>query len=113
MHELDFYNHGFQWVDFSDADSSIVSFIRRSRDEKEVLLFTFNFTPVPRYNYQFGVPYKGYYREILNSDAEIYGGSGMGNQGGVQTVEQPRFLCTDSVFVALPPLAVNIFKLER
>ncbi|HPS64298.1 MAG TPA: alpha amylase C-terminal domain-containing protein, partial [Ignavibacteria bacterium] len=113
MYELDFYSLGFQWVDFSDADNSIVSFIRRSRDEKEILLFTFNFTPVPRYNYQLGVPYKGYYKEILNSDAEIYGGGGIGNGGGVQSVEQTRFLCKDSVFVTLPPLAVNIFKLER
>lgn len=112
MHELDFDSRGFQWVDFSDADSSIISFLRRSKDEKEILLFTFNFTPVPRYNYQFGVPYKGFYKEIFNSDSEIYGGSGIGNSGGVNSVEHTRFLCTDSIYVTLPPLAVNIFKLE-
>ncbi|MCX7834398.1 MAG: 1,4-alpha-glucan branching protein GlgB [Ignavibacteria bacterium] len=112
MHEIDFSPEGFQWVDFSDADSSIVSFLRFSENRKEVLLFTYNFTPVPRYNYQLGVPYEGYYREILNSDATEYGGSGIGNLGGVHSVSKPRFLCNHSIFVTLPPLAVNIFKLE-
>ncbi len=112
MHEIDFKPDGFQWVDFSDADSSIISFLRFSEDKKDILLFTFNFTPVPRYNYQFGVPFKGFYREILNSDAVEYGGSGIGNMGGIHSVSMPRFLCRESIFVTLPPLAVNIFKLE-
>ncbi len=112
MHELDFEANGFQWVDFSDADNSIVSFLRRSADGKEILLFAFNFTPVPRYNYQFGVPYQGFYKEILNSDAAEYGGGGVGNLGGVNSLPHNRFLCTDSIYVALPPLSVVIFKLE-
>ena len=112
MHELDFEANGFQWVDFSDADNSIVSFLRRSADGKEILLFAFNFTPVPRYNYQLGVPYQGYYKEILNSDAIEYGGGGIGNMGGVNSLPHNRFLCTDSIYVALPPLSVVIFKLE-
>ncbi len=112
MYEVDFRGDGFQWVDFSDSDSSVVSFLRFSEDKKEILLFTFNFTPVPRYNYQLGVPYKGFYREILNSDAVEYGGSGIGNLGGVHSESKPRFLCNESIFVTLPPLAVNIFKFE-
>lgn len=112
LYEVDFSGEGFQWVDFSDSDSSVASFLRRSKDNKEILLFTFNFTPVPRENYQLGVPYAGYFREILNSDAKEYGGSGMGNMGGVQTVPHIRFLCNDSIYVNLPPLAVNIFKYE-
>lgn len=112
MYEVDFQGDGFQWVDFSDSDSSVVSFLRFSEDKKEILLFTFNFTPVPRYNYQLGVPYKGFYREILNSDAVEYGGSGIGNLGGVHSESKPRFLCNESIFVTLPPLAVNIYKLE-
>jgi 1,4-alpha-glucan branching enzyme len=112
LYEVDFSGEGFQWVDFSDSDSSVASFLRRSKDNKEILLFTFNFTPVPRENYQLGVPYAGYFREILNSDAKEYGGSGMGNMGGVNTVPHIRFLCNDSIYVNLPPLAVNIFKYE-
>jgi len=112
LYEVDFSGEGFQWVDFSDSDSSVASFLRRSKDNKEILLFTFNFTPVPRENYQLGVPYAGYYREILNSDAKEYGGSGMGNMGGVNTVPHIRFLCNDSIYINLPPLAVNIFKYE-
>ena len=60
-----------------------------------------------------GVPYAGYYREILNSDAVEYGGSGKGNGGGIQSIPHKRFLCTESIYVNLPPLAVNIFKLEN
>lgn len=112
MYEVDFSGEGFQWVDFSDADGSTASFIRRSKNGGEIMLFTFNFTPVPRDNYQIGVPYKGYYREILNSDAKEYGGSGVGNLGGVNTVPHIRFLCNDSLYVNLPPLAVNIYKYE-
>ena len=112
MYEVDFSGEGFQWVDFSDADGSTASFLRRSKNGDEILLFTFNFTPVPRENYQLGVPYRGYYREIFNSDAKEYGGSGMGNLGGINTVPHIRFLCNDSLYVNLPPLAVNIFKYE-
>jgi 1,4-alpha-glucan branching enzyme len=112
MYEVDFSGDGFQWVDFSDADGSTASFLRRSKNSEEILLFTFNFTPVPRENYQLGVPYRGFYREILNSDAKVYGGSGMGNLGGINTVPHPRFLCNDSLYLNLPPLAVNIFKYE-
>lgn len=112
LYEVDFSGDGFQWVDFSDSDSSVASFLRRSKDGREILLFTFNFTPVPRENYQLGVPFRGYYREILNSDAKEYGGSGMGNLGGVNTVPHVRFLCNDSLYVNLPPLGVNIFKYE-
>jgi len=112
LFEVDFTGDGFQWVDFSDSDSSIASFLRRSQDGTEILLFTFNFTPVSRENYQLGVPYRGYYREIFNSDSTDYGGSGIGNLGGKYTLPHTRFLCNDSLYVTLPPLAVNIFRYE-
>ena len=83
--DADYEFKGFEWIDFSDAANSILAFCRKSEDEKEILVFAFNMTPVIRYDYGFGVPRPGFYKEILNSDAVIYGGSGAGNMGGVQS----------------------------
>jgi 1,4-alpha-glucan branching enzyme len=82
LHELDTDPAGFEWIDCNDADASVVTFMRKSRDGDPVIV-ALNFTPVPRYGYQVGVPEGGYYRELLNSDAHDYGGSGQGNMGGV------------------------------
>lgn len=112
FHEVDFDSKGFQWIDFSDSDNSVIAFMRYNSDRTEKLLFTFNMTPVVRENYVFGVPDKGYYREILNSDAEDYGGSGIGNYGGVNSQNQNRYEFEYSVKVTLPPLAMNIYKFE-
>jgi len=73
FHEQDFNPRGFEWIDFSDVDQSVISFLRWSKDHKDLLVFTFNMTPVPRYFYRIGVPYAGFYDEILNSDAREYG----------------------------------------
>ena len=110
LHEIDFQSDGFQWIDFSDSDNSVVSFIRRSINKKEILLFAFNLTPVPRPDYLFGVPEPGYYKEILNSDAKEYGGSGKGNFGGLYSKPTPRFDYSDSITITLPPLSAIIFK---
>lgn len=110
LHEIDFQSDGFQWIDFSDSDNSVVSFIRKSINEKEILLFAFNLTPVPRPDYLFGVPKTGYYKEILNSDAMEYGGSGKGNFGGVYSKPNQRFDYSDSITITLPPLSAIIFK---
>jgi 1,4-alpha-glucan branching enzyme len=70
-------------VDFRDVDGSTISFIRRPQGARPFLLFVCNFTPVPRHNYRVGVPDPGYYREVFNSDAEMFGGGNVGNSGGV------------------------------
>ena len=112
FHEVDFESRGFQWLDFSDMDNSVIGFVRYNSDKSEMLLFTFNMTPVLRENYVFGVPAKGYYREILNSNAEEFGGSGVGNMGGVHSEDIPRFEFMNSIKVTLPPLSVNVYSFE-
>ena len=113
FHEVDFECGGFEWIDFSDADSSVISFIRWSRDYKQMLLFVCNMTPVPRYHYRVGAPWRGYYREILNSDAVEYGGSGIGNYGGAHTEDVPWQWRSHSLCLNLPPLGINIFKFDN
>lgn len=112
FHEVDFDSRGFQWIDFSDADNSVIAYARYNLDRTEMLLFTFNMTPVVRENYLFGVPHAGFYKEVLNSNAVEFGGSGIGNYGGVSSSNLPRFEFLDSINVTLPPLAVNIYKYE-
>ncbi|MDQ3021817.1 MAG: 1,4-alpha-glucan branching protein GlgB [Bacteroidota bacterium] len=113
LYEVDFDSKGFQWLDFSDSDNSVIGFVRYNADKSEMLFFTFNMTPVLRENYLFGVPKDGYYREILNSNALEYGGSGVGNFGGVHSEEASRFEFNHSIKVTLPPLAVNVYKFEK
>lgn len=113
LHEQDFRSEGFEWIDFSDADNSVIAFMRRSADWKQILIFTFNLTPVVRDNYLFGVPHPGFYSEIFNSDALEYGGSGLGNSGGVNSEPTRRFLRDHSIRAKLPPLAANIFLFEQ
>jgi len=113
FHEDDFESSGFQWLDFSDADKCVIAFVRFNKDKSEMLLFTFNMTPVERVDYLFGVPKSGYYREILNSNAEEYGGTGLGNLGGIHSENNPRYEFPDSVKLTLPPLAVNVYKYEK
>jgi 1,4-alpha-glucan branching enzyme len=112
LHEIDFDHRGFRWIDFSDSASSIMAFIRVTENWDEIILFTFNLTPVTRTNYRFGVPKPGYYKEILNSDAEVYGGSGLGNAGGMKADYLSHNEWQYSIKVTLPPLAVNVFKWE-
>jgi 1,4-alpha-glucan branching enzyme len=110
MYEVDFQSEGFQWVDFSDALNSILSFYRTTKDKKQILLFTFNMTPTVRNDYTVGVPEAGYWKEIFNSDAEIYGGSGIGNMGGKESQPVKSKNWENSIIVTLPPLAVNIYE---
>src|SRR6185295_10365963 len=85
LHEVDFEPAGFEWIDCNDHESSVISLIRRAHDPQDWLVVVVNFTPVVREGYRLGVPEAGYYREILNSDASVYGGSNVGNQGGLST----------------------------
>jgi 1,4-alpha-glucan branching enzyme len=109
LFEIDFHHSGFEWVDFHDADNSVIAFLRRAEDGSFVL-FCCNFTPVPRMKYRFGVSDEGFYQEILNSDSEMFGGSNMGNGGLVSTEPIPSHGRPFSVSVTLPPLAVVAFR---
>jgi len=113
LHELDFEPDGFEWVDFSDRASSIISFLRRDRSRENTVLVVCNFTPVTRPGYRTGVPTGGYWEEILNSDASDYGGSGQGNLGGVQASAFAFQGQSHSLSLTLPPLAVIILKERR
>lgn len=109
LHALDSDPRGFEWIDFSDSDNSVISFMRQSDDGRNGLLFVFNMTPVPRHGYRIGVPWKGKYIELLNSDATVYGGSGIGNYGSVSTQDVPMHGRQQSIELTLPPLAAEIF----
>jgi 1,4-alpha-glucan branching enzyme len=106
LYEVDFANEGFRWVDFHDWEESIVSFLRLARDPERSVLVICNLTPVPRPNYRVGVPSEGYWKEVLNSDAELYGGSGQGNLGGLESSPVPSHGFYHSISVTLPPLGV-------
>jgi len=108
LHELDFDPAGFSWVDANDWEQSVVTLMRSSSDGQHVL-GVFNFTPVPRSEYRTGVPEPGRWREVLNSDADVYGGSGVGNQGGVEAEDVPWHGRPYSVKVTLPPLGAVFF----
>src|SRR5207302_1644371 len=81
LHEVDDDYSGFEWIDFRDADASVIAFLRWSRDRSECLVVCCNFTPVPRHDYRIGVPWDGVYREVLNTDGDKFGGSNVGNGG--------------------------------
>ena len=102
----------FEWLDFKDAENSIISFMRKDKTGRKILLFVCNFTPVPRWNYRIGIPYDGFYQEVLNSDAARYYGSNVGNAGGVMAEPNPLHGRTHSVNIRIPPLGVLIFKIE-
>jgi 1,4-alpha-glucan branching enzyme len=110
LHELDCDPAGFEWVDCNDVENSIISLLRKGKSPSEVVLAICNFTPLPRYNYRVGVPFGGFWKELLNSDAQEYGGSGIGNLGGVEAQEFPVHGRPYSVDVTLPPLSVIFFK---
>jgi 1,4-alpha-glucan branching enzyme len=109
LHELDFDPAGFAWIDITDAEQSVISFMRRSSRD-ELIVAVFNFTPVPRHNYQIGVPLPGRWLELLNSDAPIYGGSGQGNLGGVDAAPIGKHGHLHSVTLTLPPLGAIFLK---
>lgn len=110
LHQVDFEQSGFEWVDCNDSEQSVLTFLRRPRGGGPPLLIACNFTPVPRVNYIIGVPCGGYWRELANSDATLYGGSGMGNFGGVEAAPVAAHGRAYSLTLTLPPLAVLMFK---
>ncbi len=112
LHELDCKAGGFEWIDCNDSSQSIVSFIRKPASGKNLVLVVCNFTPVPRLGYRLGVPRGGFWKEILNSDALDYGGSGMGNLGGIQASAEIWQDRPATLSMTLPPLAIVFFKSE-
>jgi len=112
LHEVDFSAEGFEWVDMQNAELSVVAFLRKARDGSPLLVVT-NFTPMPRDNYLVGVPLRGHWHERLNSDATVYGGSGIGNLGGAATVPVGAHGHLQALNLRLPPLAMLVFEPER
>lgn len=110
LHQLDCDGRGFAWIDANDAQASIISFLRYSEGQEEVILAVANFTPVPRFDYRIGVPRPGFWRELLNSDAEEYEGSGHGNLGGRSTDDVPFHGQPYSLPLTLPPLGIVFLK---
>jgi len=109
LHELDCDPRGFEWVDANDADSSVYSFLRKSRSGEHILI-VLNATPVVREDYRIGVPFGGWWRELLNSDSEYYWGSGQGNAGGVMAEVVPSHGREFSLRLRLPPLGALFLK---
>jgi 1,4-alpha-glucan branching enzyme len=112
LHQLDCEGGGFEWLEANDAEASILAWLRKGRDGAAPVLVICNFTPAPREGYRLGLPSAGRWREILNTDAEPYGGSGMGNLGMIATDEVASHGRPFSARVTLPPLATVWFRLE-
>jgi len=112
MHVLDNNPAGFEWVDCNDNATSTISLLRKSESPKDTVLVVCNFTPVPRNGYRIGVPTAGYWRELLNSDAKEYGGSGMGNLGGAHADAESVHGRPYSLRLTLPPLGALFLKAE-
>jgi 1,4-alpha-glucan branching enzyme len=110
LYEIDFDPAGFEWIDFRDTDANVVSFIRKGKKPEEILIFAFNFTPVPRHQYRIGAPRPGFYKELINSDAALYGGSNMGLGGGITAQPRPWHGQAYSFNLDLPPLGMLLLK---
>ena len=108
LYEVDFSHEGFSWIQADDASNSVYAYCRYAKDGKETLVIVTNMTPVPRHDYRLGVPHPGMYRELLNSDAWMYGGTDIGNAGAVQADPIPMHGREQSVVLSLPPLGMLI-----
>jgi len=110
LHEVDFEWRGFEWLDCNDSDNSVFSFIRRAKKPEDCIVVVLNATPVVREGYRIGVPQPGFYAEILNTDAAAYGGSNVGNMGGIQSAPAPHQGRQQSIVLTLAPLAACFLK---
>jgi 1,4-alpha-glucan branching enzyme len=110
LHERDTEAGGFQWLVADDAENSVIAWARKGEDESRVVIVVCNFTPVPREGYRIGVPIGGFYREVLNTDAEMYGGGNVGNGGGVQSEPSESHGHPCSLSLTLPPLGTLILE---
>jgi 1,4-alpha-glucan branching enzyme len=110
LHEIDFSPEGFRWIDCNDNENSVVSFIRYARKRDDFVVLVFNFTPVPRSRYRVGVPAAGHYVELMNSDSEVYGGSNIGNGGGLESEAAAAHGFEQSLCLTVPPLGCLMLK---
>jgi 1,4-alpha-glucan branching enzyme len=110
LYEVDFSPPGFEWIDCNDNESSVISLIRRAADPGDWVVVVLNWTPIVRQGYRVGVPEAGYYAEILNSDASVYGGSNVGNEGGLSTEPVAAHGHLHSLNLTLPPLAAIVLR---
>ncbi|WP_050750734.1 1,4-alpha-glucan branching protein GlgB [Paramagnetospirillum magneticum] len=113
LHQLDNEPAGFAWIDCNDRDNSVLTWLRKGFDPGDFLVVAGNYTPMVRDSYRIGVPEPGWYRELLNTDSEWYGGANIHNGGGVHTEEVPWHGHGFSICLRLPPLATCVFKRER
>jgi 1,4-alpha-glucan branching enzyme len=108
-----FDHKGFRWIDYGDRENSVIAFQRQADSKEDLLIVVCNFTPEIRYHYRVGVPYRGLWKEVLNSDNSRYGGSGNLN-AGLMTTSPVKYHGGDySISLTLPPLAISVFKLEK
>lgn len=112
LHRKDFDSGGFEWVDCDDVENSILCFLRKGLSPDPPVLVVCNFTPVPRHNYRVGVPCRGWWEEVLNSDAFVYGGSGQGNMGGREASPVPFHGREHSLTLTVPPLSIVFFRFK-
>ena len=110
LFERDFTPDGFEFIDFSDYQNSIISFLRKSADKQSIVLAVCNFTPQTWKGYRIGVPEDGHWIEVLNSDASVYGGSNQGNGGGREADLKPFHGKPFSLSLTIPPLGILFFK---
>ena len=110
LFQRDFTPDGFEWIDLNDYNQGVVSFLRKSSDGKSQIAAICNFTPMTWHNYNVGVPEAGLWRELLNSDASVYGGSGQGNLGGIEAEAKPFHGRPYSISLTIPPLGILFFK---
>jgi 1,4-alpha-glucan branching enzyme len=110
LHQRDFDPEGFRWIDCNDNENSVVSIVRFARDVTDFTVMIFNFTPVPRAEYRIGVPGPGYYAELLNSDADTFGGGNVGNGGGVESEPVAAHGFDQSLRLTVPPLGCLLLK---
>jgi len=112
LFEKQFTAEGFEWINYSDAQNAVLSYIRKGNNEKENLVVVCNFTPVVRENYRIGLPTKGKLTELFNTDKKEYGGSGIGNSKAIKIEKEPWNGREYSVVLTLPPLSVTVFKIS-
>jgi 1,4-alpha-glucan branching enzyme len=113
LYQYGFEHRGFQWIDYGDRENSVMIYQRQADNKEELMIVACNFTPTVRYLYRIGVPYRGQWKEVFNSDDKKYGGSGFLNQGLLNTAPVKFHSRDYSVSLNLPPLAVSILKLEK
>jgi 1,4-alpha-glucan branching enzyme len=110
LHQTDMSAEGFRWISCDDSLNSVYAYVRQSLDRNDFLVIVVNFTPIPRHDYKIGVPIAGFYSELLNTDAGFYGGSGVGNAGGVYSLPGICHGQPQSISLTLPPLGMIILK---